>query len=531
MSEAGSDPLHVLLDASPEAVVEVDAGGRVRYVNDRAVDLFGWHRPDVVGGPVEVFLPPGPASRHQAHVHSFLDSPVARGMGSELSLSARRHDGSEFPVEISLTPVLDGTTVRVFATVTDVTARRAAERHTDVLGRAYLTLARTSRAVIRATDPVDLFAQVCRVAVDQGGYVGAWVAVPGEGDHRGLAVTVASAGTITSLVGSVDVSLDPGGRTSVLPTARALREGDPVYVDDILTSRDLAPWRSLAQERGIRAMAALPLRRGGKVVAALVLYDAQPDTLEDEVRLLLERVADSVSFGLEAFARRDRLRLVAVQRARLLDQLVDAHEVERVRFAEEIHDDPVQVLAAADVRLGLLEQQLSRQAPDLVGSLESVHATLAHTLRGLRDLLFDLEPGLLDDGLVAAVREAAGHVLARGRLSWEVRGELAVEPSRLSSTQALRIVKEALVNVVKHAGASTVGITLTGRDDGVEIEVVDDGVGIDAGQSRRPGHRGLQTMQDRAEGRGGWCQVESVPSGGTRVRLWVPGQAADPAGP
>ncbi|WP_309650251.1 ATP-binding protein [Nocardioides sp.] len=91
-------------------------------------------------------------------------------------------------------------------------------------------------------------------------------------------------------------------------------------------------------------------------------------------------------------------------------------------------------------------------------------------------------------------------------------------------TQALRIAKEALTNVRKHAGASTVEAVVRAVSGGVEVEVADDGVGVGEGHDEvtaAPGHRGFATMRDRAELVGGWCRLERRPQG-TRVRFWVP---------
>jgi PAS domain S-box-containing protein len=116
-----------ILEASPNAILAVDAAGRILYANARAVDLFGFTRDELVGAGVDTLLPEGLAVGHARHRRGFMTAPSARPMGNELDPAARRKDGSEFPVEISLAPVatLDGTIV--FSTIVDVSARKAAE--------------------------------------------------------------------------------------------------------------------------------------------------------------------------------------------------------------------------------------------------------------------------------------------------------------------------------------------------------------------------------------------------------------------
>jgi len=86
-----------------------------------------------------------------------------------------------------------------------------------------------------------------------------------------------------------------------------------------------------------------------------------------------------------------------------------------------------------------------------------------------------------------------------------------------------RIVREALLNVRKHARARTVRVQLRDVSDGYLVRIVDDGVGYSPAEVEdRPGHLGLTLMQERAHAGGGWCRIESMPGGGTTVEFWVP---------
>ena len=137
MGEEGDDPGRAaaaveaqlgVLEASPNAVVAIDDRGQVMYVNPKAEEMFGYARAEVIGKPVELLIPERVHERHVGHRNGFLGHPLARPMGIGLDLSGRRRDGSEFPVEISLSPVASASGMQVFATVVDITARKAAER-------------------------------------------------------------------------------------------------------------------------------------------------------------------------------------------------------------------------------------------------------------------------------------------------------------------------------------------------------------------------------------------------------------------
>jgi len=116
-----------ILEAGPNPVIGVDAHGVIAYANPLAEAAFGWSRDELIGRPVETLVPEALTQAHVAHRSAFVESPSTRPMGIGLDLAARRHDGSEFPVEISLVPLDTPDGLLVLATVVDITARRALE--------------------------------------------------------------------------------------------------------------------------------------------------------------------------------------------------------------------------------------------------------------------------------------------------------------------------------------------------------------------------------------------------------------------
>jgi diguanylate cyclase (GGDEF)-like protein/PAS domain S-box-containing protein len=112
-----------VLDASPNSVVAVDDRGRIVYASPKVQEEFGWPPDALLGQPIECLVPPRLAERHAAHRADFRRNPGARPMGGELELAARRRDGTEFPVEISLAPVPSRKGPLVVATIVDITAR------------------------------------------------------------------------------------------------------------------------------------------------------------------------------------------------------------------------------------------------------------------------------------------------------------------------------------------------------------------------------------------------------------------------
>lgn len=116
-----------LLEAAPDAIIEADEDGRIVLLNRVTEKLFGYSREELLGRNVDTLLPPDMMDRHKEHRERYWANPTVRPMGFGYSLKACRKDGSEFPAEISLSPVHNETGFRVTAIIRDVTAQKKAE--------------------------------------------------------------------------------------------------------------------------------------------------------------------------------------------------------------------------------------------------------------------------------------------------------------------------------------------------------------------------------------------------------------------
>jgi PAS domain S-box-containing protein len=117
-----------LLEAAPDAMVIVDPTGAIVLVNSQAEKLFGYPRDELLGRSIDLLVPPRYRGAHAAHRSSYAREPRVRAMGTGVELHAQRKDGTEFPAEISLSPVESDEGPLVISAIRDLTERRRAQR-------------------------------------------------------------------------------------------------------------------------------------------------------------------------------------------------------------------------------------------------------------------------------------------------------------------------------------------------------------------------------------------------------------------
>ncbi|HEV7509550.1 MAG TPA: tetratricopeptide repeat protein [Thermoanaerobaculia bacterium] len=199
-------------------------------------------------------------------------------------------------------------------------------------------------------------------------------------------------------------------------------------------------------------------------------------------------------------------------------------EEARRRIAREIHDDLCQRFAAAAIELKVVRRELGEDDPHR-GELDAVAASLVELADDLRHLSHDLHPTLFEGrGLAEALADYfAGAERRHGlpvRLSL-VDAEGAFPPD--VSLGLYRIAQEAIANVIRHAGAQAIQVTLKAAGGDLSLEVADDGTGFDPAAAREvAGGLGLASIEERARLLGGRCGIDSAPGAGTRIAVTVP---------
>jgi PAS domain S-box-containing protein len=196
---------------------------------------------------------------------------------------------------------------------------------------------------------------------------------------------------------------------------------------------------------------------------------------------------------------------------------------ERGHLARELHDSVTQALFSMTLLTRSIELLLTRDPDDAMAKLANLRELQRDALAEMRSLIFELRPGsLADDGLVHALRTHAAAVQGRIGLPIVFTAD-DVERLPLDTEEALyRIAQEALHNVVKHAAAQQIRLTLARDLDAICLAVEDDGSGFDPSRVDESAHLGLAGMRARAEKIGARLEVRSRTGHGTRIEVAVP---------
>ena len=494
----------VLVESAPDAVVVIDEGGAMQLVNAETERLFGYTRDELIGQPIEHLLPEhfqeapmgyragdliDASTRPAGAGLDLLGMPIARkDFPVDISVSAletddgrlvheggnivlvneqtvgRRKDGSEFPVDISLAAIESDQGRLATAFIRDVSERRGGE-----------VAARHLAAIIESSDDAI-------IGEDVEGRIESWN--PGAERMYGYAAD--------EVVGRAIALLVPPNMSDDLPGIVArLRGGEEV--DQYETKR---------------------MRKDGVVLDIVLKVSAIRD-VDGEIIGTSSIARDVTKLKAQAELERERA---------LLANLVGAGEEERGRIAGAIHDDSIQAITAAGMRLQILRRSLDD--PEQLQLLGELEESIQLSIGRLRNLLFELHPPALEtDGLSAAIEMYLEGAQKAGTTKHQLEDNLKAQPSAQVRTILYRIVQELLVNIRTHARADNATILLEQRDYGYHVRVWDDGIGFAPEELEPvPGHLGLAAMQERASLAGGWLRIDSAPGDGTTVDVWIPEQ-------
>jgi two-component system, NarL family, sensor histidine kinase DevS len=287
-----------------------------------------------------------------------------------------------------------------------------------------------------------------------------------------------------------------------------LRTTRPALLDDAFWSRSEA-----------QAVAAVPVRWQGRMIATLLVGFADAERLTPSELELLDEIGRQVALGME------RLRLQAQVQEQQNDMAVVA---ERNRIARDMHDGLVQYVYALGLQLeharDLAASQPDAVPPVLSGSIQQLN----HVLSEMRTFIYQLRPIIMKEKEIGEwVLDLCNQFQQATSISVDaaVGASPVEELSPEISIALFRIIQEALANIYKHAEATHASLSLDFGADGARLVIEDDGKGFDVDARPAPGierGRGLPNIEERVHELGATLTLESAPGAGTRLEAVFP---------
>ncbi|MDP1674439.1 MAG: EAL domain-containing protein [Burkholderiales bacterium] len=291
-------------------MVVVNEGGDIVMLNARAQKEFGYGRDELVGQKVTSIIPEGFAERLLADALRSSADALAQQIGSGIELVGRRKSGSEFPIEIMLSPLKSTEGILVTAAIRDITVRKAAEQTIRRLSRVYAMLGGINALSAHVHDRDVFFRGACRIAVEAGAFQMAWIAMV---DREAMKIVpVASAGVDETLLTAIKdrfLLAGDGGLGDSL-AAQAISGKRTVVANDLSGDRSLVLGKQYSAA-GIESIAVFPLIVSDEAVGVLALYAQESEFFRAEELELLTGLTRDVSVTVDHIVKQERLDYIA----------------------------------------------------------------------------------------------------------------------------------------------------------------------------------------------------------------------------
>lgn len=363
---------------------------------------------------------------------------------------------------------------------------READQRQRRLNRALRLLSDTNEALIHAEDEQTLLADVCRLVIEKGGYVMAWIGyAESDGDKR--VRPIAQSGWEEGYLETVNITWDASRADGSGPTGTAIRTGTTQVNQNVLANPVMAPWRQEAAKRGYQSSIALPLIGQRQILGALMLYAADPEAFSGEEVHLLEELARNLAFGIEML--RSRVLRMAAEAA------AEATSAFLANMSHEIRTPMNAIMGMADL---CLMTNLSARQRSYLRKIKNASETLLYIINDILDFS-RIEAGMMsmeriDFDLQRVLDEVS--MLLEGKAAEKgLELHLSFDPAlhRTLAGDPLRL-RQILINLVGNAikfseqGTVEVDARQASADDTevcVRFSVRDQGIGISPAQQQR----------------------------------------------
>ncbi|MHB8415659.1 MAG: bifunctional diguanylate cyclase/phosphodiesterase [Acidiferrobacteraceae bacterium] len=294
-----------VFDNSTQGIAITDAKNRILAVNPAFERLTGYSASELIGRTPNI-LKSGLQDRTFYAAMWYSITIDGRWEGE---IWNRHKSGEMLPEWLTISVVRDGAgkIAHYIAICSDISERKQAERKLQRLADLYSALSEIDQLIAHRLDQDSLFSEICRIAVDYGHLKLAWIGFLDEKTRQVVPTAVHGEGKehVEKLRVPIDSDV-PGGRAVV---SMAFRSGSCIVSNDYLGDPSMDYWRGFIKLLGLQAVAAFPIRRAGTVVGILTVYSEDKDFFEEDLTLLLQRMADDISFALDSLDQEERRRM------------------------------------------------------------------------------------------------------------------------------------------------------------------------------------------------------------------------------
>ena len=295
-----------LLEAAPDGMVVVNQDGRIVLLNARAESQFGYRRDELLGQKVTNIIPEGFAERLIADGTRTAAEALVQQIGTGIELNGRRKDGTEFPIEIMLSPLENDEGILVTAAIRDITVQKEREHRLTTQNWALSAYAGAALALGRVhPSESQLLQAICEAITRESIYVLAWVGIAEEGPEKKIRIA-ASAGKAICYLEGLDLSWSEAETWTKSPTGICIRTNTLQVTDDTQTSPAFALWHERARQFVIRSSISIPLRVEDGWHGALIVYAATPNAFEAPAIKVLQHLAEQIVYAVHALDQGDR---------------------------------------------------------------------------------------------------------------------------------------------------------------------------------------------------------------------------------
>lgn len=311
---------------------------------------------------------------------------------------------------------------------------------------------------------------------------------------------------------------------------RVSKSGKPELIDGISTDSDTAA-HSPANTYNRKVFVSVPLKTGDIILGVLTVVYTYPHRFTKDDMKLLQSIGDRAAVAIEREELYKQLRKIRERYQGLTQDIVVAQEEERKRVARELHDETSQTLSGLTCSLQVLVEMAEScggLSDDFKKQVKKAQSIAVQVGNEVIRLMYELRPTLLDTlGLVPAIRQYAEDMLRPVGINVSVQCKGASHPMLPEVEVGLfRIAQSSIGNIIKHASAQNVVITLEDKTDQVLLYIRDDGKGFDVSRLEKVNSTtqgtGVFGMKERVEMLGGDYSVKSQLGQGTLVTVKIP---------